>query len=400
MPSRTQLLLNPRVNRTAEYADGLKAILSHDAFSRAMPEIRSWPGYAPTPLRNLPALAATAHVGRVWMKDESERFGLGSFKSLGGSYALFRVLSTKIREATGNEIANAGELAKEQYRDIVSDVTATCATSGNHGLSVAWAAQRFGCRSVIYLPASAARAREEALAARGAEIVREAGSYDDAVRRADEDARRLGRQVISDTSYPGYQDIPRQVMQGFTVLVAEAFDQLPPGVRPTHVFVQAGVGGLAAAVCAHLWEAWGTARPRCIVVESEAAACLYASAAAGTSTALTGDLDTVMACLQAAEISTLAWEILAPGADAFMTIPDDAAIDAMRRLSRGTGDGSPIVSGASGAAGLAGLLLAADDEQLRRQIELNTSSNVLLINSEGAIDRESYERAVGLPAAR
>ena len=394
MPDQTQLFLNPKVDRVGEYTESSRTILSHSAFRRALMEIKSWPGYQPTPLRALPTLASTAGVGCVWVKDESTRFGLGSFKSLGGSYALFRVLGTKIRESTGDEITSASDLTKERYQDILSNFTATCATSGNHGLSVAWGAKRFGCRSVIYLPAGVAQARERALTAEGAKIVRVAEGYSDAVRRADEDAQRAGRHVISDTAYPGYQEIPRHVMQGFTVLVGEALEQLPSDTRLTHVFVQAGVGGLAAAVCGHLWENWGKERPRFIVVEPRKSGCLYASAVAGKPTALTGNLDTVMSCLQAAEVSTLAWDVLQPGADAFMTIPDDAALDTMRRLVQGSGDDDPVISGASGAAGLAGLLSIAKDEYLKHQIQLDANSKVMLINSEGAIDRDTYENTV------
>ncbi len=184
-------------------------------------------------------------------------------------------------------------------------------------------------------------------------------------------------------------------MQGYTVLVDEAMRQLPAGERPTHAFVQAGVGGLAAAVCAHLWESWGGERPRFVVVEPENAACLYQSALDGAPAAITGALDTVMTCLAAGEPSLLAWRILERGADAFMTIADAAALDGMARLAAG-GDGDPpLVAGESGVGGVAGLLAAALDEGAREDLGLDAASRVLVIGSEGDTDPEAYRRIVG-----
>ncbi len=279
--------------------------------------------------------------------------------------------------------------------EIVSAITVTCATDGNHGRSVAWGARMFGCACVIYIHETVSAARKAAIEGYGATVVRTPGTYDDSVRQAAADADRLGRFVVSDTSYEGYEDVPRDVMQGYAVMAEEALGQWA-GAPPTHLFVQAGVGGLAAAVGGHLWERLGPARPRLVVVEPEKAACLYLSARAGKPTVAEGALDTIMAGLACGEVSLLAWRILEAGADAFMTVPDSAAIRAMRLLADGT---PPVVAGESAVGGLAGLLAGAADPASRAALGLDATSRVLLFGSEGDTDPALYAELVGRTAA-
>jgi diaminopropionate ammonia-lyase len=385
---------NPRrASSDAVYqARGRGEILSLAAFADAKREITSWPGYRPTPLRRLSKLAAAAQVGDIFYKDEAERFGLGSFKALGGAYAVLRLLQQRIRAATGAH-ATSGDLTSRRYGEITSKVTVTGATDGNHGRSVAWGAQTFGCRCVIYVHATVSEGRCRAIAAYGAEVRRVPGTFDDAVRRADADAAANGWSVVSDTSYEGYTDVPRDVMQGYSFLVEEALGQCPS--FPTHVFVQGGVGGLAAGVCSYLWEKHGAGRPRYVVVEPDKADCLYRSAVAGKPTPAQGALDTIMAGLACGEVSTLAWRILDAGADAFMTIDDAAAADCMRLLADGRFGDAPVVAGESAVAGLAGLLLAASDRDARRRLDLRPDSRVLVFGTEGATDPDVYRRIVG-----
>ncbi len=393
-----RLLTDPGGNRNRAYGRSQRGILSHARHAEAQREISSWPSYRPTPLVALPGLAGSAGLAAIWYKDESARFGLKAFKALGGAYAVQRVLAREVRKRAGLAEVSAQDLMVGRYRDIVSELTVTCATAGNHGRSVAWGAELFGCRCVIYLPAVTSQHREAAIAAQGAEIVRTTGNYDEAVRRCDEDARRLGRFVVSDTSYAGYMEIPRDVMQGYTVMVAEALEQLPPGERPTHVFVQAGVGGLAAAVCAYLWEAWGAERPILVVVEPDAADPLFRSAAAGRPTPVPGEYQTIMAGLAAGEVSQLAWGILEKGADAFMTIPDEATAATMQLLAEGVAGDPPIVAGESGAAGLAGALAVLEKSNAREALRLGSDSRLLVFGTEGATDPESYKTIVGRSA--
>lgn len=394
--SAFQLLNNPRSDRSVAYAgDGRADILSDEAFQVAQREIMSWPGYRETPLRELPRLAHSIGVKQIIYKDEGERFGLGSFKALGGAYAVFRLLRQEIKQRRGVE-ADSNDLVSRTFADVTSEITVTCATDGNHGKSVAWGAQKFGCRCVIYVHSGVSEARCRAIADYGAEVKRVSGNYDDAVRQAARDAVTHGRHVVSDTSYEGYVSVPRDVMQGYSVMVEEALNQTP--VKPTHVFVQGGVGGLAAAVCSHLWQRYGAQRPKYIVVEPDRADCLYRSAASGKPTAVHGALDTIMAGLACGEVSLLAWKILQPGVDAFMTITDEAAAETMRILADASFGDAPVVAGESAVAGLAGLLLAASDQGSRASLALGSESVVLLFGTEGATDPDVYRRIVGRPA--
>ena len=386
---------NRRAVRGVDLADRCERVLSAERFADAAAEIVGWPGHAPTPLVALPGLAHRLGIGELHYKDESGRFGLGSFKSLGGAYAVFRLLGREIvrRGAAATPPSRIG-LVSSRFRSIVSSVTVTCATDGNHGRSVAWGARLFGCRAVIYVQKDVTPARCEAIAALGATVVRVEGTYDEAVRRADADAAENGWFVVSDTSYPGYVEVPCDVMAGYGVMAGEVIADLRE--PPTHVFLQVGVGGLAAAVVARMVEVWGAVRPRFVAVEPKTAACLLPSLAAGRPVAAEGGLDTVMAGLACGEVSLVAWEILEAGIDDALAIDDTVAMRAMRLLA----DGTPsVVGGESGAAGLAGVIAAAEDPILARALGLDRSARVVVFGSEGATDPAVYRRIVGRDAA-
>lgn len=362
-------------------------VLPAGGFRRARAEITAWPGYAPTPLRDLPDIAAEAAVGAVRLKDEAERFGLGSFKALGGAYAVLQLLIAELARRGFAPVATAADLLAGRHARVTGGITVTCATDGNHGRSVAWGAQRFGCRCVIFIHEKVSPVRAEAIARYGAELRRVPGTYDDAVRAAARFAAAEGWFVVSDSSWPGYTAVPVHVMQGYRLMADEAADQWQ-GAPPTHVFVQGGVGGAAAAVSVHMRTRYHP--PPClVVVEPDRAACLLASAELGTPTAIPGDLDTVMAGLACGEPSLLAWTELERAAAAFMAVPDEAAIACMKKLAR-----AGIVSGESGAAGLAGFLLAAGDPSARETLGLRAESRVLLFSTEGATDPALYRRLV------
>lgn len=368
-------------------------ILSLNRAEHSRTDVGRCPLYQPTPLLSLPDLAASCGVGGLWYKDESGRFGLGSFKALGGAYAVAKLLQAHVADALGHH-ASLDDLAKARYRDVTSQVTVTCATDGNHGRSVAAGAQIFGCNCVIFLHEGVSLGREEAIARFGATIMRVAGDYDDSVRAAAAKADAMGWTVVSDTSWPGYQTIPSMVMQGYTVMVLEILDQLRAAGQPvpTHVFLQGGVGGLAAAVAATFWEALGTETPMFVVVEPDRADCLFQSAQSGRPTPARGDLNTVMAGLACGEVSEIAWRILASSVEYFMTIPDEPAIEAMRQLARRS---PSIVAGESATAGLAALqllTLGAGTTPIRDEMELTEKARVLLIGTEGATDPELYAR--------
>lgn len=386
---------NPRAEQEFNYGPQLQDIISLHAFEEAREVIRSWPGFSETELRSLDNLAQQAGVGSVWYKDESTRFELRSFKALGGAYAVFRLLQDKIRDTAGVDQVTADDIVNGKYADIVSTVTVTCATDGNHGRSVAWGAQTFGCPCVIYIHSLVSEGRGDAIAAFGAKVVRTKGNYDDAVRQAQDDAEANGWYVISDTSYEGYMEVPKAVMQGYTVMVDEALHQLPAGQRPTHVFLQGGVGGMAAAVTGHIWETMGADKPRIVIVEPEKADCLYQSAKHGEPTVVHGELDTVMAGLACGEVSLLAWEILQAGAQDFITIPDEAALECMKLLAE---DSQHVVAGESAVAGLAGLMVAVAHPDVKKALGLDADSRILVFGTEGDTDPDLYERIVGKKA--
>ena len=386
---------NPRVQTDADPAAlcewlGSRMFSSADC-EEARETIEDWPGYEPTRLVELPEAARAADVAAVFYKDESDRFGLKSFKALGGAYAVYRLLSREVVRATGAAAVSTGDLAGGQYRQIAETFTVATATAGNHGRSVAWGARMFGCPCFIYVHSGVSDARAAAIAAYGATIVRVDGDYDDSVRAAARDAEANGWNLVSDTSYPGYEEIPALVMLGYTVMLGEVMDQLDGG-PPTHVIVQAGVGGLAAAVAAFFALRCGAERPRIIIVEAEKADCLYQSAVHGERRLATGGLGSVMLGLDAGEVSLLAWDVLDRLASVFVLISDEAGIEAMRQLTRMAVDGGPIVAGECAGAGLAVLNAVAAEPGLGQALELNHDSRVLLIGSEGATDPATRER--------
>ncbi len=378
----------------AAFPGRLDAILPAVGFDAALAEIGGWPGYAPTPLAALPGLARRLGLGAIWYKDEGRRFGLGSFKALGGAYAVLRHLAALVEARTGAR-PHTAELIDGRHRAITEAVTVATATDGNHGRSVAWGARMFGCRCIVYVHATVSEGRCAAIARFGAELRRIAGNYDESVRRCAADAAANGWQVISDTGYDGYMDVPKTVMQGYGVITRETAAQLPPGARPTHLFIQGGVGGLAAAVAAELWQRLGRDRPRVVVVEPDAADCLYRSAVAGTPTTVPGDLDTLMAGLAAGEVSRAAWPVLEAAASDFVTVPDAAAIAAMRLLAEGIGGDPRLVGGEAGVGGLAGLIAAAADPAACRALGLDPAARILLVGSEGDTDPALYREIVG-----
>ena len=375
-------------------------VMRQAGFDAAFAEISGWPGYAPTPLVPLPALARSLDLAAILYKDERGRFGhygLKSFKALGGAYAVANVLRKKVAAITGRADIGSRELLSAMHADLVRNATVTCATDGNHGRSVAWGAQLFGCRCVIFVHEHVSQGRRDAIARYGAEVREVKGNYDDAVRHAAATAQANGWTVVSDTSYPGYREIPLDVMHGYGVMAVEmtrAFGAQPP----THVLVQAGVGALAAAICAAFWLHWGAQRPRFIVVEPTRADCVYQSLAAGRPVVVGGALDTVMAGLACGEVSELAWEILHGGADAAVAVDDAYALEAMRRLAQPVGGDAPVVAGETGGTGLAALLAARDYPEIRATLALGAGSRVLLLGSEGDTDPQIYHDVVGRTA--
>jgi diaminopropionate ammonia-lyase len=383
------------VGRSAEqgpYPSALTAVLSPEMTAAAQQAIRGWPGYAATPLRSLNRLAAALDLGAVLYKDESPRFGLGSFKALGGAYAVMYLLARRLEAALGHPVS-LDEVREGRFAEAASAVTVVTATDGNHGRSVAWGAQQAGCRCRIYIHAEVSEGRRRAMEAFGAEVVRIDGDYDRSVHLCAEEAAANGWFVVSDTSYEGYDDLPRQVMAGYTLLAAEVLEACGDQ-PPTHVFIQAGVGGLAAAVCAQMWMTLGEGRPRFVIVESERAACLLESARADAPRNVEIREETVMAGLSCGEVSLLAWEVLSRGASDYVTISDVGIAPAMRLLAAGAAGGGEIEAGECAVPGVVALIAACADPALRERIDLDRGSRVLVLGCEGATDPEIYRALI------
>jgi diaminopropionate ammonia-lyase len=350
------------------------------------------PAHRPTPLRALPGLARELGVAAIHLKDESSRLGLGSFKALGGSYAVIRIVLEEASRRLGRPV-DIAELHAPEVRRIAEAMTVGCATDGNHGRSVAAGAQMVGAKAAIFVHSGVSDERVAAIAQFGAQMIRIDGTYDDSVAEAERICRENGWIVVSDTSWPGYERIPGLVMQGYTAMLGEALRELPE--RPTHVFIQAGVGGLAAAVAGYFDLVYGADRPRFVVVEPDRAACVLESARAGRPVKVGHAEPTIMAMLECYEPSLVAWRILSRKADAFMTIGEEDAEDTMRRLARPEPGDPAVVAGESGGAGLAGLLKAMADEATRTALGLDAASRIFVINTEGATDKGRYESIVG-----
>jgi diaminopropionate ammonia-lyase len=354
------------------------------------------PEHAPTPLVALPGLAAKLGIGALHAKDEGQRLGLGSFKALGGAYAVTRLVLEAASEKLGRGLSEA-DLAAPEVRAVAAGMTFACATDGNHGRSVAQGAQLVGAKSVIFVHGGVSQARADAIARFGAQILWVDGTYDDSVVEAARVAAERGWTVVSDTAWEGYERIPSLVMQGYTAIIREALRQLPE--PPTHVFVQAGVGGIAAAAAAHFALALGEKRPVFTVVDPARAACLFESARAGRPIKIAHGEPTVMAMLDCYDPSPLAFRVLARVADAFMTVEDEVAVEAMNLLARPAAGDPAVVAGESGGAGLAGLVAALRDPAARAALKLDGASRVFVIVTEGATDPGRYTELVGLTPA-
>lgn len=376
----------------------LSEIMNPASLVRAVEEIQQWPTYAATPLHRFDGLAKNLGIDAVFYKDESTRFGLGSFKALGGAYAVLCLLQRELSKTAGREIGFA-EIRNGEHAGLAKQITVASATDGNHGRSVAWGAQLFGCSCAIYIHAEVSEGRKAAIEAFGATVIRVDGNYDASVHQAAREAVANGWFIVSDTSYEGYTELPKDVAAGYTVFMDEAMESMQAGTVGgppiTHVFVQGGVGGLASAVCGYLWQRFGENRPRLVVVEPKLANCLYQSAVNGKPTVVDITEETIMAGLSCGEVSYLAWKILAPCVDDFLTITDELVGPTMRLLAEGIGGAEPVVAGESAVAGLAALIALQANSSLAKKLRLEDHSRVLLIGTEGATDPEIYRQIVG-----
>lgn len=390
------LFTNPRASRRS-YPIELQAVMSVDAAHESRDWLSNWEhlSKSATPLWGLPGVAESLNVAQFWVKDESTRSPLASFKALGAPIALLRLIMRLMPQASFEPQG----LITGRYQNRLRDFTVISATDGNHGRALAAAAKSVGCKCVIVLHANVSIEREAAIAAYGAQIIRIEGNYDESVEHAAKVAEANEWPVVSDTSYEGYEIVPRDVMQGYGTIAAELIEQTTGTAQApcpfTHVFLQGGVGGLAAGIASYFWETYQEQRPTFVMVEPQQADCLFQSAVRGQPAKATGSVDSVMAGLACGETSPLAWKFLESSIDFFFTISDDDAVNAMRLLARGNTTDIPIVSGESGVAGLAALQILAADSEIAQRLGIDPESRILIINTEGATAPSVYESLVG-----
>lgn len=369
---------------------------SHHELAKALTFHRSMPAYAPTPLICLEQLSAMLGVGRIYVKDESPRFGLKAFKALGGAYAMAR----HIAERLGQDIAQTPfpVMTSEAVRRKIGEVVFATTTDGNHGRGVAWTARQLKQKAVVYMPKGSSCERLHAIRAEGATAEIVDMNYDEAVRMCAAQARQNGWQLVQDTAWEGYEKIPLWIMQGYGTLMLEAIAQLHE-IPPTHIIVPAGVGSLAGAVQGCVTAVYGVNRPKVIIAEAQAADCLYRSAQcrSGEPVAVGGDLTTLMAGLACGEANVSAWKILRDYSDAFASCPDYVSARGMRMFASPLPGDAAVLSGESGAVtlGLLSLLMQAPSLAAEREaLGLDATSRVLLISTEGDTDPQRYRDIV------
>ena len=388
------------VNHMPKTADQNLPIMGLEEIGKARAFHESFPQYSKTPLTKLEHMAAYLGVKEVYVKDESYRFGLNAFKVLGGSFAMARYIASE----TGKDVSELpySVLTSDKLREEFGQATFFTATDGNHGRGVAWAANKLRQKAVVHMPKGTTQTRLENIRKEGAQVDIQELNYDDCVRLAAKEASETPRGVIvQDTAWDGYEEIPSWIMQGYGTMAMEAGEQLKEQgcERPTHVFVQAGVGSLAGAVVGYFTNLYPDNPPTFVVVEADVAACLYKGAAAGDGAPriVDGDMQTIMAGLACGEPNTISWDILKNHVKVFIAAPDWVAAKGMRMLAAPIKGDAPITSGESGAApfgALASMMTMKEYESLKKDIGLDENSRVLLFSTEGDTDPDRYKNIV------
>lgn len=383
-------------NQMPKTEDKNLPIMSLDEVKKARAFHESIPQYKKTPLANLEKMAEELGLAKVCVKDESYRFGLNAFKVLGGSYAIAKYIAQKC----GKDIAQMpySVLVSKETKDAVGSITFYSATDGNHGRGVAWAANRLGQKCVIRMPVGSTEIRRQNIENEGAECTIETVNYDDCVRMvAEEAARNPNDVVVQDTAWEGYEEIPSWIMQGYSTMADEASEQFAE--RPTHVFVQAGVGSLAGGIVGYFANKYPENPPIMCVVEAEPAACLYKGAVAGDGKIriCDGEMPTIMAGLCCGEPNITSWDILKNHVTAFLAVDDSVARKGMRMLNAPLKGDPQVISGESGAATFGTLATIMQDDsytQLREILKLDKESKVLLFSTEGDTDPIRWKNIV------
>lgn len=353
---------------------------------------KSFPVYSQTPLAHMPKTAKVLGLGDVYVKDESYRFNLNAFKVLGGSYSIGKYIAQRL----GRDISEMdyNSLISEDVKKELGELTFVTATDGNHGRGVAWTANVLKQKSVVYMPKGSAIERLENIKAEGAEASITDMNYDEAVRLANSKAEELGWVMVQDTAWDGYEEIPTWIMQGYMTMGLEAYEQLGEKI-PTHIFLQAGVGSLAGAICGFFSEVYKDNKPTIVIVEPDKADCIFktAEAADGKLRFVTGDMNTIMAGLACGEPNTIGWEVLRDHADYYISCPDYTAAKGMRILGNPVKGDDRVISGESGASTfgcVSEIMMNPEYKAIREQLKLDENSTVLFFSTEGDTDKQNY----------
>ena len=387
------------LNNIAKSDDKQVQNMSMEEMEKASTFHKSFPQYEITPLTRLSGLANCLGLKRLYVKDESYRFGLNAFKVLGGSYAIARYIA----QQTGKDVSEIpyNVLTSEKLREEFGQATFFTATDGNHGRGIAWAANKLGQKCVVRMPKGTTQTRLENIARENATVTIEDLNYDDCVRMAAKEAENTEHGImVQDTAWEGYEEIPTWIMQGYGTLAMEADQQLADdGCRPTHIFIQAGVGSLAGAVVGYFTNRFKENPPVMVVVEAGAADCLYQSAVAGDGKprVVDGDLKTIMAGLACGEPNTISWDILRNHVTAFVSCPDWVSARGMRMLGVPVKGDPVVISGESGAVGMgliAALMETDEYKDLRDAIGLDRYSQVLMFSTEGNTDPLKFRKVL------
>tara|TARA_B100001057_G_scaffold47009_1_gene41904 strand:- start:444 stop:1571 length:1128 start_codon:yes stop_codon:yes gene_type:complete len=342
--------------------------LSKTEIDNAYSTISNWEGYSPTPLLELNKLSKELNLNKIFYKDESKRFDLKSFKALGGAYAVEKV--------------------SRENKDII----VATATAGNHGRSVAWGARRLGLKCKIFISEYVTDSRGKAMADLGADIIKVKGNYENSLIKCIEQATENNWQIVQDVAWKDYVTVPKYTMAGYTVMMKEIADQLNQN-EISHIILQAGVGGMAAAMIA------GIARylkniPKTIVVEPDSATCVLESIRSGKIKKIDIKRESLMGGMSCGEVSLVPWEILKNSVKYCISLPDDDVAKTMKFLANGNFSNDRIIAGENSAPGVISLITSCEDDKVKEKMQLNKDSNVLLIGCEGNTDNEMYQKLI------
>ncbi len=390
---KSRISINPFRETSPVYGPAQQAALNFEDAAEARKQLKQWPVYEQTPLVDALGLAQHFGLSRLWIKDEGKREPLKSFKALGGAYALGEFLRNRIADQT-SELPSYSSLFEGEHASFAARQHVVATTDGNHGRSLAWGAKLFGVPCTIYIPKNVTEDRAEAIRALGAEVKQLPLNYDATLHQCAADAAKNNWIHIQDTSFEGYTQAHKLIMEGYTLMVEEIVDQLPKDEKPTHCFLQVGCGGMAACITAMLWEHWGNTMPEIILVQSDKVAPLVETFRTKIDQVDMGDHETLMIGIACGEVAELSKDLLYPFAQSAMTVSDDQAVAIMRLCATGVGGDASMIVGETGAAGFAAVKTAVEDEEIAAIIGLDSKSRVLVINSEGDTAPDVYNSIV------